>query len=207
MELEQDPAPSVAVDRVTGLPLPARRRLPSLVRSPSPAKRKRVVADNIAPEDILFTPTAAPNQDKGLVSWGFPASGSRRPTWSRWALGQDEVDELRSDRDLSPEEAQRNDGAILNEGPSAATLGDSERPLWLVVAYVRADNDGDGVSELLRVVYAHAWRHGRVASSSASNGMGWPSIALASPIPDEPHHRRPIAVRPRRRTCSRSARS
>jgi hypothetical protein len=35
-------------------------------------------------------------------------------------------------------------------------VGDSERPLWLVVAYVRADEDGDGVSELLRVVYAHA---------------------------------------------------
>ena len=96
MELEQDPAPSVAVDRVTGLPLPP----------PAPSfsgtititrKRKRVVADNIAPEDILFTPTAR-DQDKASFL-GF----RKRVTASdlvEMGLGQDEVDELRSDRDL-----------------------------------------------------------------------------------------------------------
>src|ERR1700730_13627818 len=97
MELEQDPAPSVAVDRGTGLPLPP----------PAPSfsgtititrKRKRVVADNIAPEDILFTPTAR-DQDKASFL-GF----RKRATASdlvEMGLGQDEVDELRSDRDLS----------------------------------------------------------------------------------------------------------
>jgi len=176
MELEQDPAPSVAVDRVTGLPLPP----------PAPSfsgtititrKRKRVVADNIAPEDILFTPTAR-DQDKASFL-GF----RKRVTASdliEMGLGQDEVDELRSDRDLSPEEAQRNDGAILNEA-ERGDLGDSERPLWLVVAYVRADNDGDGVSELLRVVYAHAGgTAGRIVERVEWDGLA--SIALASPI-------------------------
>src|SRR6267154_1662367 len=176
MELEQDPAPSVAVDRVTGLPLPP----------PAPSfsgtititrKRKRVVADNIAPEDILFTPTAR-DQDKASFL-GF----RKRVTASdlvEMGLGQGEVDELRSDRDLSPEEAQRNDSAILNEA-ERGDLGDSERPLWLVVAYVRADNDGDGVSELLRVVYAHAGgTAGRIVERVEWDGLA--SIALASPI-------------------------
>ncbi|HEV7543523.1 MAG TPA: hypothetical protein VGO42_03170, partial [Reyranella sp.] len=140
-------------------------------------KRKRVVADNIAPEDILFTPTAR-DQDKASFL-GF----RKRVTASdliEVGLGQDEVDELRSDRDLSPEEAQRNDGAILNEA-ERGDLGDSERPLWLVVAYVRADNDGDGVSELLRVVYAHAGgTAGRIVERVEWDGLA--SIALASPI-------------------------
>jgi hypothetical protein len=136
-----------------------------------------VVADNIAPEDILFTPTAR-DQDKASFL-GF----RKRVTASdlvEMGLGQDEVDELSSDRDLSPEEAQRNDSAILNEA-ERGDLGDSERPLWLVVAYVRADNDGDGVSELLRVVYAHAGgTAGRIVERVEWDGLA--SIALASPI-------------------------
>jgi hypothetical protein len=184
MELEQDPAPSVAVDRVTGLPLP-----PSAPPPLSPAEgsfsgtititrqRKRVVVDNIAPEDILFTPTAR-DQDKASFL-GF----RKRVTASdliEMGLSQDEVDELRSDRDLSPEDAQRNDSATVGEA-ERGDLGDSERSLWLVVAYVRADNDGDGVSELLRVVYAHAGgTAGRIVERVEWDGLA--SIALASPI-------------------------
>jgi hypothetical protein len=177
MELEQDPAPMLAdVDRVTGLPLPP--SAPTFSGTIAIThKRKRVVADNIAPEDILFTPTAR-DQDKASFL-GF----RKRVTASdlvEMGLGQDEVDELRSDRDLSPEEAQRNDSAILNEA-ERGDLGDSERPLWLVVAYVRADNDGDGVSELLRVVYAHAGgTAGRIVERVEWDGLA--SIALASPI-------------------------
>jgi hypothetical protein len=177
MELEQDEAPVA--------PLPSRGEGP-FPPPPAPSfsgtititrKRKRVVADNIAPEDILFTPTAR-DQDKASFL-GF----RKRVTASdlvEMGLGQDEVDELRSDRDLSPEEAQRNDSAILNEA-ERGDLGDSERPLWLVVAYVRADNDGDGVSELLRVVYAHAGgTAGRIVERVEWDGLA--SIALASPI-------------------------
>jgi hypothetical protein len=177
MELEQDEAPVA--------PLPSRGEGPF----PPPSaptfsgiiaithKRKRVVADNIAPEDILFTPTAR-DQDKASFL-GF----RKRVTASdliEMGLGQPDVDELRSDRDLSPEEAQRNDSAVLNEA-ERGDLGDSERPLWLVVAYVRADSDGDGVSELLRVVYAHAGgTAGRIVERVEWDGLA--SIALASPI-------------------------
>jgi hypothetical protein len=177
MELEQDEAPAA--------PLPSRGEGPF----PPPSaptfsgiiaithKRKRVVADNIAPEDILFTPTAR-DQDKASFL-GF----RKRVTASdlvEMGLSQADVDELRSDRDLSPEEAQRTDGAVLNEA-ERGDLGDSERPLWLVVAYVRADSDGDGVSELLRVVYAHAGgTAGRIVERVEWDGLA--SIALASPI-------------------------
>ncbi len=177
MELEQDEAPVA--------PLPSRGEGP-FPPPPAPSfsgtititrKSKRVVADNIAPEDILFTPTAR-DQDKASFL-GF----RKRVTASdlvEMGLSQDEVDELHSDRDLSPEDAQRNDSAILNEA-ERGDLGDSERPLWLVVAYVRADNDGDGVSELLRVVYAHAGgMAGRIVERVEWDGLA--SIALASPI-------------------------
>jgi hypothetical protein len=49
------------------------------------------------------------------------------------------------------------------------------------VAYLRADEDGDGVSELLRVVYAHAGgTGGRIVERVEWQGPA--SIALASPI-------------------------
>jgi hypothetical protein len=140
-------------------------------------KRKRVVVDNIAPEDILFTPSAR-DQDKASFL-GF----RKRVTASdlvEMGLAAAEVDELGSDRDLSLEEAQRNDSAGLGE-PERDQVGDSERPLWLVVAYVRADEDGDGVSELLRVVYAHAGgAAGRILERVEWEGPA--SLVLASPI-------------------------
>ena len=176
MELEQEPAPSIEHDPVTGLPLPP----------PAPTfsgtiklshKRKRVVADNIAPEDILFTPTA---RDPDKASFlGF----RKRVTASdlvEMGLDQDEVDDLRSDRDLSLEETQRNESAVVDEAERDEP-GDSERSLWLVVTYLRADEDGDGVSELLRVVYAHAGGDGgRIIERVEWDGPA--SIALASPI-------------------------
>jgi hypothetical protein len=181
MELEQDEARL----EVPGAPLPSRGEGP-FPPPPAPSfsgsititrKRQRVVADNIALEDILFTPTAR-DQDKASFL-GF----RKRVTASdlvEMGLSPDEVDELGSDRDLSPEDTQRNDGASLNEA-ERSDLGDSERPLWLVVAYVRADNDGDGVSELLRVVYAHAGgTAGRIVERVEWDGLA--SIALASPI-------------------------
>jgi hypothetical protein len=49
------------------------------------------------------------------------------------------------------------------------------------VAYVRADQDGDGVSELLRVVYAHAGgTAGRIIERVEWDGPA--SIVLASPL-------------------------
>jgi hypothetical protein len=177
MDLEQDPTPTPDTDGIA-LPLPP-APAPSTVSGTIivTTKRKRVVVDNIAPEDILFTPTAR-DQDKASFL-GF----RKKVTASdlvEMGLDPEEVADLRSDRELDPEEAQRNESALLN-APERAELGDSERPLWLVVAYVRADDDGDGVSELLRVVYAHAGGSaGRIVERVEWEGPA--SIALASPI-------------------------
>ena len=144
-------------------------------------KRKRVVVDSIAPEDIRFSP-AARDEDKASYL-GF----IKRVTSSdlvKLGLTQEEIDDLNADRDLSDEAAQRNEG-VLDDAERAGTLsngeGDSERPLWLVVAYIRADDDGDGISELLRVVYAHGGgTAGRIIERVEWSGPA--SIALATPI-------------------------
>jgi hypothetical protein len=139
-------------------------------------KRKRVVVDSIAPEDIRFSP-AARDEDKASYL-GF----IKRVTSSdlvKLGLTQEEIDDLSADRDLSDEAAQRNEG-VLNDAERAGE-GDSERPLWLVVAYIRADDDGDGISELLRVVYAHGGgTAGRIIERVEWSGPA--SIALATPI-------------------------
>src|SRR4029453_4666225 len=139
-------------------------------------KRKRVVVDSIAPGDIRFSP-AARDEDKASYL-GF----IKRVTSSdlvKLGLTQEEIDDLSADRDLSDEAAQRNEG-VLNDAERAGE-GDSERPLWLVVAYIRADDDGDGISELLRVVYAHGGgTAGRIIERVEWSGPA--SIALATPI-------------------------
>lgn len=139
-------------------------------------KRKRVVVDSIAPEDIRFSP-AARDEDKASFL-GF----IKRVTSSdlvKLGLTQEEIDDLSTDKDLSDEAAQRNEGVL--EDAERASEGDSERPLWLVVAYIRADDDGDGISELLRVVYAHGGgTAGRIVERVEWSGPA--SIALATPI-------------------------
>ncbi len=139
-------------------------------------KRKRVVVDSIAPEDIRFSP-AARDEDKASFL-GF----IKRVTSSdlvKLGLTQEEIDDLSTDKDLSDEAAQRNEGVL--EDAERASEGDSERPLWLVVAYIRADDDCDGISELLRVVYAHGGgTAGRIVERVEWSGPA--SIALATPI-------------------------
>lgn len=158
---------------------------PDMLAPPSPIfsgvitvthKRKRVVVDSIAPEDIRFSP-AARDEDKASFL-GF----IKRVTSSdlvKLGLTQEEIDDLSTDKDLSDEAAQRNEGVL--EDAERASEGDSERPLWLVVAYIRADDDGDGISELLRVVYAHGGgTAGRIVERVEWSGPA--SIALATPI-------------------------
>ena len=143
--------------------------------------RNRVVVESIAPEDIRFSPAARDEDKASFLGFIKRASSS---DLVRLGLTTDEIDDLRSERgQLSAEEAQRHDGVVDDDARSAD--GDSERPIWLVVAWVRADDDGDGVSELLRVVYAHAGgppdgRGGRIIERTPWEGPA--SIALATPI-------------------------
>jgi hypothetical protein len=165
------------VDPATGAPMP-----------PAPTtfsgsititqKRQKVVAASIAPEDIRFTPTARDQDEASFLGY------IRRTTASelvKLGMSEEEVDDLRSDKTLSVEEAQRTDNSAT-EDTVRDVVGDSERPLYLVVAYVRADANGDGISEMLRVVYAHS---GGLAGKIIEQDEwedGVAPLALASPI-------------------------
>ena len=141
-------------------------------------KRQKVVAKSIAPEDIRFTPTARDQDEASFL--GF----LRRTTSSELVelgLSQEDVDDLRSDKNDTVEEAQRNDNAAIGK-EVRDNVGDSERPLWLVVAYVRVDVNGDGISEMLRVVYAHSGGLAGKVIEQAEWDDDIAPIALASPI-------------------------
>ena len=139
--------------------------------------RRRVVVESIAPEDIRFSPAAREEDKASFLGFIKRASSS---DLVRLGLTTDEIDDLRSERGrLSDEEAQRTDGVAEDDARSGD--GDSERPIRLVVAYVRADEDGDGISEFMRVVYAHAGgTAGRIIERTPWEGPA--SIALATPI-------------------------
>ena len=144
--------------------------------------RKRVVVESIAPEDIRFSPGARDEDKASFLGFLKRATASELV---KLGLTQDEIEGLRSERgQISSEEAQRNEGIV--EADARTDDGDSERPIWLVVAYIRADADGDGISELLRVVYAHAGGPngvgggGRIIQRTPWEGPA--SIALATPI-------------------------
>ncbi|WP_422001730.1 portal protein [Reyranella sp.] len=139
--------------------------------------RRRVVVEGIAPEDIRFSPAARDEDSASFVGFVKRASAS---DLARLGLSPGEIDDLRSDgSETSVEEAQRTDGLV---GSDARALdGDSERPLWLVVAWIRADDDGDGISERLRVVYTHAGgTAGRIVERARWEGPA--GVALATPI-------------------------
>lgn len=165
------------VDPATGMPMP-----------PAPAtfsgtitvtqKRQKVVAESIAPEDIRFTPTARYQDEASFLGFLRRTTASELVTLG---LSQEDVDDLRSDKNDTVEEAQRNDNAVIGK-EVRDIVGDSERPLWLVVAYVRVDANGDGISEMLRVVYAHSGGlAGKIIEQEEWTDDIAP-IALASPI-------------------------
>jgi hypothetical protein len=137
--------------------------------------RPRVVVDSIAPPDILFTPTARDEDDASFVGFVKRVTAS---DLAKLGLGADDIDSLGSEAPAARPEVEPRGGVF---GPPARGAQDSERPLWLVVAWLRADEDGDGVSERLRVVYAHAGGNaGRIVERTAWDGPV--PIALATPI-------------------------
>jgi hypothetical protein len=138
---------------------------------------KDVVCDAIAPEDILFTSTAR-DQDKCSMM-GYV----QRTTASdliKLGLKAEEIADLASERPNEPEDNQRTDGAAALQQPRD-TEGDSERAFWLVLAFVKADFEGNGISTTERVLYAHA---GGVAARiiEREEWDGPSPIAIATPI-------------------------
>jgi hypothetical protein len=113
-------------------------------------RTERVVIDNVAPEDLLISPAEVRDIDEAsYVGYRKQVTASDLRVLG---MAQEDIDALSTDRNAySIEEEERQDGLVNQNNRK-----DSERRLWLVVAYVRADDNGDGISEMLRVVYAHA---------------------------------------------------
>jgi hypothetical protein len=132
--------------------------LGQLDRNPAPTfsgtilitrKKKRVVVDNVAPEDLRVSP--ADCRDIDQASYAGYAKETTASALRILGLSQEEIDSLSSDRHDTPEQNQRQDGQSEYQPRT-----DDQRRLWLTVAYCKVDADGDGISEMLRCVYAHA---------------------------------------------------
>lgn len=116
------------------------------------AKRKYVCIDNIAPEDVMITPDSRDVDSASFVGYRKRVTSS---DLRMLGVPQEEIDQLSSDRTQSPEQSDRDPSSQTGRAVRD-NRGDSERPLWLVRAYVKADSNGDGISERLNVLYAHA---------------------------------------------------
>jgi hypothetical protein len=170
-DVKQDAMPAVA--DVNTLATPNSTGQPIFSEAPPPTfsgtitvtrKKKRVVVDNVAPEDLLISPATVRDIDQAsFAGYRKEVTASDLRTLG---LSQEEIDSLSADRRSSPEEDQRQDGQAMSQPRK-----DDQRRLWLVVAYVRADANGDGISEMLRVVYAHAG--GNSPSGAIVERMEW----------------------------------
>ena len=193
LDLSRDAAPPPGViPSGSACPERSRREGPRFSQHPTPGHerlsgtiiltrcRQRVVVDSIAPEDIRFTPGARTEDDASFLGYIKRTTAS---DLAKLGLTAEEIDALAADRPTPIEEDQRNDGLV--DTSERDTTGDSERPLWLVVAYIRVDADGDGISERQRVVYARGGGSGHGDGGRIIERLPWdgpPPIALATPI-------------------------
>ena len=138
-------------------------------------RRKRVVVDNVAPEDLLVSPGTV--RDIDYASYAGYRKEVTASDLAKLGMTQDQIDQLSDNRTASPEEDQRQQGQS-----GFSRRDDSEKRYWLVVAYVKVDTNDDGVSEMERVVYAH----GGGMAGQIIERMEWDDgevpIAICTPI-------------------------
>jgi hypothetical protein len=140
-------------------------------------RRQKVVLDSIAPEDALFTSTSRDIDKCSLLGYRKRTTASELV---KLGMTLEEVEDIRSSPPISPEEDLRTDSATT-VAPVRSDDDDSERVLWLVVAFVKADFDGKGISSMERVLYAHAGGQ----ASKIIERQEWDEIApisLATPV-------------------------
>lgn len=144
-------------------------------------KIKQVVIENIAPEDGLATPTARHIDGASMAGYRKKTTASELRTLG---LDQDEIDELSGYYSPSPEATDRQPDALLNND-TRSNKDDSERQLWIVVAFVKFDWNGDGISEMRRVVYANAGSTNAGAPSAIIENEEW-TDGIAPIVPGSP---------------------
>lgn len=171
LDIDVEPDTATDVDPMTGQPLP-----PTYSGTVTTTRRKKkVVVDTIAPEDVLFSPLARDIDEASFCGYRKRVTASYL---RELGLTQEDVDTISDDRPVSIEERQRNASALLQD----RERHDSERRYWIVVGYVKADMNGDGISEFLRVIYAHGGGEAGKIIEKDEWDDGPTPIALATPI-------------------------
>jgi hypothetical protein len=117
-------------------------------------KEGKLVLENIPPEEFLLCRDA-----KNIEDARFVAHRVLRTKSYLKSMGYKNVDNLSGDDSTNSFNAERvermsidNEFGFINQDSN--TADESQRQIWVIEAYVRADRDGDGISELIKVTKA-----------------------------------------------------
>lgn len=119
-------------------------------------KRAQVRIENVPPEEFLIS-----RQAKSIQDTPFVGHQVQRTIGDLRAMGYKNVDSIVSDDQIATMSAERIERISTDDeygGYSAAydsaPSSDAMRTVWVTECYVRADRDGDGIAEWLKVVRA-----------------------------------------------------
>lgn len=117
-------------------------------------KGGKLTIENVPPDEFLICRDA-----KDIETARFVAHRVQRTLSDLKSVGYKNVDNLASDDAAASYNAERierlsydNEMAYLNE--SIQSQDDSQKTIWVTECYLRADRDGDGISELVKIVRA-----------------------------------------------------
>lgn len=114
-----------------------------------------VRVDNVPPEEFLISRKA-----KSIAEASFVAHRVARTQSELISMGYQNVDQISGDdqaTSLNMERIERlsyDDELAYLQADTISTPDDSQRIIWVTECYVRVDYDGDGISELRKVVRA-----------------------------------------------------
>ena len=111
----------------------------------------KLVLENVPPEEFLICRDAKTIEDARFIAHRVLRTRSYLKS-----MGYKNVDKLSGDDSANSFNAERverqmidNEYGFINQ--DAATADESQHMLWVVEAYIRADRDGDGISELIKI--------------------------------------------------------
>jgi hypothetical protein len=115
----------------------------------------RVCVDNVPPEEFLISRKAKSIEDASFVGHRVARTASELRS-----MGYKNVDQISGDDQATALNIERIERLAWDDemaflGPDVQTTPDeSQRVIWVTECYVRVDFDGDGISELRKVVRA-----------------------------------------------------
>lgn len=114
----------------------------------------KLTIDNVPPEEFLICRDAKTIADARMVAHRVPRTLSELRS-----MGYKNVDDLSGDDTAANYNAERierlsfdNENAYSSE--TVQSMDESQRSIWVTECYIRCDRDGDGISELIKVVRA-----------------------------------------------------